>query len=87
VTAEAPERDVPEVTACRERLMVTLTEAGEVAEVGGRDFSSLVADALQALSAEVGGAGFLTRSRPGSWEAALVVTSAVTVDHGWAVGL
>ncbi len=76
-----------QVSACRQRLTAVLAEVWEIAERGGPDFSSLVAEALQGLAAELGGAGLLTRSRPGSWEAAAVATLAADLDDDWGVGL
>jgi hypothetical protein len=77
--------DSGEVTACRERLTAVLAEVWEVAERGGPDFSWLVAEALQMLSAELRGAGLLIRSRPVSWEAAAVASLSATLDDDWGV--
>ncbi len=85
--AEDRRPDAGEVTACRERLAAVLVEVWEIAERGGPDFSAVVVEALQELSAELGGAGILIRSRPGSWEAAAVANLAASVDDDWDVGL
>jgi hypothetical protein len=87
VTAEARVPDVAEVTACREHLAAALAAVREIAERGGPDFSSLVAEALQGLSDELGGAGALTWSRPGSWDAAAVAALSASLDDGRGVGL
>jgi ABC-type thiamin/hydroxymethylpyrimidine transport system permease subunit len=79
--------DEGQAVVCRQRLTAVLAEVWETAEGGGPDFSSLVADALQGLAAELGGAGLLTRSRPESWEAAAVATLAASLDDDWSVGL
>jgi hypothetical protein len=79
--------DEGQVSAGRQRLTAVLAEVREIAELGGPDFSSLVAEALQTLSAELGGAGFLTRSRPGSWEAGAVSILAASLHEDWGVGL
>jgi hypothetical protein len=79
--------DADEVRACREHLTAVLFEVWDIAERGGPDFSAVVAEALQELSAGLGGAGTLTRSRPGSWEAAAVTNLAASIDDDWGVGL
>jgi hypothetical protein len=79
--------DDGQVTAGRQGLTAVLAKVWEIAERGGPDFLSLVAEALQTLAVELGGAGPLTRSRPGSWEAAAVSTLAASLDEDWGVGL
>jgi hypothetical protein len=79
--------DEGQVSACRQRLTAVLAEVWEIAERGGPDFSLLVAEALQTLAAELEGAGFLTRSRPGSREAGAVSTLAASLHEDWGLGL
>jgi hypothetical protein len=75
------------VVACRQRLSAVVAEVGEIAEGGGPDFSSVVAEALQGLATELGGAGLLTRSRPGSWESGAVAALAASFGDDWTIGL
>lgn len=83
----APGPEADEVTACSVRLAEVLAEAWVIAERGGPDFSAFLAEALQELSSVLGGVCTLTRSRPGSWEAAAVAALAASVDDGWDIGL
>jgi hypothetical protein len=87
VTAEARVPDGAEVTACRDRLAAALAAVREIGERGAPDFSSLVAEALQGLSDELGGAGALTWSRLRSWEAAAVAALSASLDDDLGVGL
>ena len=73
--------DAGEVAACRQRLTATPVEVKEIAERGGPDSSSVAAEALQALSSELGRGGLVARSLPGS-----LVAAAVATLNDWTVG-